>query len=324
VRGRLRAQRLGIILLIILIAVVNVSIFATYVINLGTQVREEQSVAQLLASGAEASLEVDINDDGSLTVGSDSLVDDDLFIAMWPNHFSVVDETLEPVFPKPTLFFEPTGLVTEDDAFEAFEFVAVQGEDEPFSLGNGLLAQGTPLRAATGAPGAIIAVADTTAADDAHQRTVLGVLAMSAALVLAGAFAAWLVAGRTMRPAERLLADKAHELRTPITAFRATADAVTRLRRVAELAAPTQDEVADECILSTAYAGSSRGYDVVVVGDDVATATTNQEMALTVANGTVANVLLTDDVIGYMENDFSTGEPGAVKGVGRLDGRKDH
>ncbi|MGB3184908.1 MAG: isochorismatase family protein [Ornithinimicrobium sp.] len=79
----------------------------------------------------------------------------------------------------------------------------------------------------------------------------------------------------------------------------------------------------DECILSTAYAGSSRGYDVVVVGDAVATATANQEMALTVVNSTVANVLLTDDVIGYMENGFVTGEPGAVKGVQHPDGRKD-
>jgi nicotinamidase-related amidase len=79
----------------------------------------------------------------------------------------------------------------------------------------------------------------------------------------------------------------------------------------------------DECILSTACAGSSRGYDVVVVGDAVATATANQEMALTVANGTVANVLPTADVIGYMQNDFVTGEPGAVKGVRHPDGRKD-
>ncbi len=79
----------------------------------------------------------------------------------------------------------------------------------------------------------------------------------------------------------------------------------------------------DECILSTAYAGSSRGYDVVVVGDAVATATANQGMALTVANGTVANVLRTNDVIAYMQNDFITGEPGAVKGVRHPDGRKD-
>jgi nicotinamidase-related amidase len=78
----------------------------------------------------------------------------------------------------------------------------------------------------------------------------------------------------------------------------------------------------DECVLSTAYAGNSRGYDVVVVGDAVATATANQETALTVANSTVAKVLSTDAVLGYLENGFVTGEPGAVKGNEHPDGRK--
>ena len=79
----------------------------------------------------------------------------------------------------------------------------------------------------------------------------------------------------------------------------------------------------DECVLSTAYAGNSRGYDVLVVGDAVATATDNQETALKVANSTVAKVLSTDEVLNYMKNDFVTGEPGAVKGTGHPDGRKD-
>jgi nicotinamidase-related amidase len=79
----------------------------------------------------------------------------------------------------------------------------------------------------------------------------------------------------------------------------------------------------DECILSTAYAGSSRGYDVVVAGDAVATATQNQEIALKIAGGTVANVLSTDDIVQYMKNDFVTGDPGAVKGTHHPDGRKE-
>lgn len=78
----------------------------------------------------------------------------------------------------------------------------------------------------------------------------------------------------------------------------------------------------DECVLSTAYAGSSRGYDVVVVADAVATATANQETALTVAGSTVAKVLPTDDVVRYLEEDFTTGAPGAVKGTEHPDGRK--
>ncbi len=79
----------------------------------------------------------------------------------------------------------------------------------------------------------------------------------------------------------------------------------------------------DECVLSTAYAGNSRGYDVVVVGDAVATATANQQRALTIANSTCAKVISTDDIIHYMENDFTTGKPGAVKGTRHPDGRKD-
>ncbi len=78
----------------------------------------------------------------------------------------------------------------------------------------------------------------------------------------------------------------------------------------------------DECVLSTAYAGNSRGYDVVVVGDAVATATANQETALTVAESTVAKVLSTDDVLSYLANDFTPGQPGAVKGTHHPDGRK--
>jgi len=79
----------------------------------------------------------------------------------------------------------------------------------------------------------------------------------------------------------------------------------------------------DECILSTAYAGNSRGYDVVVVSDAVATATTNQEIALNLVGGTVAKVLPTADIISYLKNDFIMGEPGAVKGTRYQDGRKD-
>ncbi len=79
----------------------------------------------------------------------------------------------------------------------------------------------------------------------------------------------------------------------------------------------------DECILATAFAGYSRGYDVVVVSDAVATATANNEPALSVAEHTVAKVVSTDDVVQYMKNDFETGKRGAVKGTEHQDGRKE-
>jgi nicotinamidase-related amidase len=41
----------------------------------------------------------------------------------------------------------------------------------------------------------------------------------------------------------------------------------------------------DECILSPAYAALSQGYDVVVVGDAVATATAHVDKEVTIING---------------------------------------
>ena len=79
----------------------------------------------------------------------------------------------------------------------------------------------------------------------------------------------------------------------------------------------------DECVLATAYAGNARGYDVVVVGDSVATATANHEIALTVAASTVARVVSAEEIVAYMERDFAVGAPGAVKGTRHPDGRKE-
>jgi nicotinamidase-related amidase len=79
----------------------------------------------------------------------------------------------------------------------------------------------------------------------------------------------------------------------------------------------------DECILSTAYAASSRGYDVVLVSDAVATATANQEIALKVAASTVAKVVSAEEVAAYMASAFTVGRPGAVKSTTFPDGRKE-
>merc|ERR1712039_605453 len=79
----------------------------------------------------------------------------------------------------------------------------------------------------------------------------------------------------------------------------------------------------DECIVSTAYAALSRGYDVVVPSDAVATATAHHEKALTIMNATCGKVIPTEDIVGYMKNDYVLGEIGAVKGIIHPDGRKD-
>jgi nicotinamidase-related amidase len=77
----------------------------------------------------------------------------------------------------------------------------------------------------------------------------------------------------------------------------------------------------DECIVSTAYAALSRGYDVIVANDGVATATANHEAGLTIINATSGNIISTKDIVSYMNNDFVLGEKGAVKGITHPDGR---
>ena len=80
----------------------------------------------------------------------------------------------------------------------------------------------------------------------------------------------------------------------------------------------------DECIVSTAYAALSRGYDVVVVGDGVATATAHHDKALAVMNATCGKVLTTDEIVAYVAHDYVECAPGAYKGVRHPDGRKDN
>ena len=78
----------------------------------------------------------------------------------------------------------------------------------------------------------------------------------------------------------------------------------------------------DECIIATAYAALSRGYDVIV-NDAVATATSHHDKALTVMGATCGIVVSTEEVVSYMCHDYVLGEPGAVKGIRHPDGRKD-
>ena len=79
----------------------------------------------------------------------------------------------------------------------------------------------------------------------------------------------------------------------------------------------------DECITATAFAAFSRGYDVVVVRDAVASGTPHHESALTVINASCGKVLPTSEVVDYMLSAYVEGGVGAVKGVCHPDGRKD-
>ncbi|MEV6906870.1 HAMP domain-containing sensor histidine kinase [Amycolatopsis sp. NPDC051071] len=89
-----------------------------------------------------------------------------------------------------------------------------------------------PLRDGDGKPfAAVVAVQPTAAEDDAHTRFTLLVIGGTVLLVAALGFAGHLLSGRSIRPAaaalqqqEVLLAETAHDLRTPVAALRALAE----------------------------------------------------------------------------------------------------
>lgn len=140
--------------------------------------------------------------------------------------------------------------LSESESLRAIERVADEGESGAFLLSDErLMVRGVPLREGAETRGAIIAVADPTDSAEGHAAFRRGITLLGLLLVVGAAAAAWFVAGRTVQPAaralaqqERFLADAAHELRTPVAAIRATAEAATAessgsaLVRVSELA----------------------------------------------------------------------------------------
>lgn len=83
--------------------------------------------------------------------------------------------------------------------------------------------------------GAVVAWSDLGAEAEAHERVRLLVLAGSLVLLVGVALAGYWLAGRAIRPAaaaleqqERLLADTAHDLRTPVAALRVYAENAAR------------------------------------------------------------------------------------------------
>jgi two-component system OmpR family sensor kinase len=82
------------------------------------------------------------------------------------------------------------------------------------------------------AAGAVVSAASLAATEAAHRELVATLIAGCVGLLLLAALGGYLLAGRSLRPAmrsltqqEALIADAAHELRTPVASIRATLEA---------------------------------------------------------------------------------------------------
>ncbi len=202
--------------------------------------------------------------------------------------------------PTDDLRLTRNSILTRETGIEAVNVVIDDGVDNAFELeseGRTLLARGAPVRSGGEIRGAVVAAVDPGPSREAHRDFRNNLIALSLLLTLAAAGAAWFVAGRTIQPAsralaqqERFLADAAHELRTPIAAIRATAETGSEqaLPRVAELAggaAQLTDDLltlarmdADRMTLRTepvrldllveAVVDDNPAFVIVVVGDD--------------------------------------------------------
>jgi signal transduction histidine kinase len=92
-----------------------------------------------------------------------------------------------------------------------------------------------PFKGRAGYLGAVVGVADAEDARSAHRTLTVWVVVGCMVLVGSVAFAGYLMAGRAIRPAaaalkqqETLLAETAHDLRTPVAALRALAETALR------------------------------------------------------------------------------------------------
>ena len=129
----------------------------------------------------------------------------------------------------------------------------------------------TPFSNAAGDPGgAMVAIADEQQLGATQRRLRLYVAGGGTSLLLLSSIAGFLLAGRSIRPAaralaqqERFLADAAHEIRTPVAAIRALAegaaagdqDAAEALARTGEIATHASQTVDDLLFLARADAG---------------------------------------------------------------------
>ncbi|MEU8223503.1 HAMP domain-containing sensor histidine kinase [Kribbella sp. NPDC048915] len=121
-------------------------------------------------------------------------------------------------------------------AAEAVRNSAPVSVDARAENGHSIRIAARPFKDANGRDfGAVLAWKDTQQQDEQHRQLMIAVLVVCAILIAAAALVSYWLSGRAIRPAmaaleeqETLLAETAHDLRTPVAALRALAETATR------------------------------------------------------------------------------------------------
>lgn len=231
--ARLRRLRLSLTLLFTAAMAVGLAVLAVLVLHKDSEARLDSLESTMGRRVTGSSRLIYYSNRGRLRL--DGLREDDLTTGT--PEVLVLDGT----GPRPRQVFASRGphLPVAYPQLAAVARRAVAGED---LVAESVADQaGNPVRLLAGpyyrdpsgdAAGAVVSVAALGPTESAHDELVLTVVLACAALLVLAAGAGYLLAGRSLRPAlaglaqqEALLADAAHELRTPVASIRAITEA---------------------------------------------------------------------------------------------------
>ncbi|GAB2678221.1 sensor histidine kinase [Kribbella swartbergensis] len=227
---RLRRLRWWLTALFTVMNTVGLIILAPVVITLDSERRTTQVDNELNVVTAPV-LRLIKEDGGSLSYPA---VSSDPLNASCPQ-FVIVPGSAEP-FPKHESALDCTPVdaaVLDEVAKQATTGVGTTlYADRKAADGDPIRVAAEPFKGQNGTViGAVVAWIDTEEQASQHQRLVMVVLAVCAVLIGAAALAGYWLSGRAIRPAmaaleqqETLLAETAHDLRTPVAALRALAE----------------------------------------------------------------------------------------------------
>lgn len=255
-----RLRRLRIILTLVFAGALAVGLVILALVAIGTDSRSRadareatmseriEASSRLIYYSAGGELRLDGLQDDDATAGSpevrvyEETADGfrEIFRGRGP-HLPLTPESVDQVAARAVNSQSSASLTTEDESGEQVELLATPFysdlTDRP--------------------PGAVVSATATGPAGDEHRNLVVAMLIGCGGLLLLATGAGWLLAGRSLRPAARglaqqeaLLADAAHELRNPIASIQSVLEA-------AEIDPGSQEDAIRSALVSTRQVSST-------------------------------------------------------------------